>query len=91
MRLLAAVTLLVLGSPQGTLHFERHDVETWSSSLLEESDSATSTWSGVIPAGDVNGTNVFYYIHAIDSEGNESFFPPDGEANPASFRVNPDG
>jgi hypothetical protein len=70
--------------------YKRHDVETWSSSLLEESDAATSTWSGVIPGPDVNGSNVFYFIHAIDSAGNESFFPPDGEANPASFRVNPD-
>jgi len=71
--------------------YKRHDVESWSSSVMAESDSATSTWSGAIPGSDVNGSNIFYYIHAIDAAGNESFSPPDGEANPASFRVNPDG
>jgi len=71
--------------------YKRHDVETWSSSVLEVADSATSSWAGAIPGADVNGSTMFYYIHAIDSAGNEAFSPPDGEANPASFRVNPDG
>lgn len=71
--------------------YKRHDVESWSTSVLEVADSGTNSWAGSIPGADVNGTNIFYYIHAIDSAGNEAFSPPDGEARPESFRVNPDG
>lgn len=69
--------------------YKRSDAADWSNDLLEEGDD--DMWVGQIPGADVNGSNIFYYITAIDSSGNEGFFPVDGEANPIGFRVNPDG
>ena len=69
--------------------YKRSDAAEWSNALLEEGDD--EMWAGAIPGADVNGSNIFYYLTAIDGSGNEGFFPVDGEANPIGFRVNPDG
>jgi len=71
--------------------YKRSDAAEWTNALLEEADDDSGTWTGVIPGSDVNGSNIFYYITAIDSAGNAGFYPLDGEANPIGFRVNPDG
>jgi hypothetical protein len=71
--------------------YKRTDVGEWSSGLLEASSDEDDTWVGAIPGADVNGSNMVYYITAIDTSGNEGFSPVDGEANPYGFRVNPDG
>ena len=70
--------------------YKRSDAAEWSSALLDDSGDEAGTWTGAIPGADVNGSNIFYFLTAIDTSGNEGFFPVDGEANPESFRVNPD-
>lgn len=71
--------------------YKRPEVAEWKSNALEETDADSGGWGGVIPAADITGGNIVYYLQAIDTAGNENFAPVEGEGNPYGFRVNPDG
>ena len=89
--IVATVTDELSGIDTVAVVYKRSDAADWTTSSLTETDAEAGTWSGEIPGSEVNGSNIFYFLAAIDTSGNEGFYPRDGEANPVGFRVNPDG
>ena len=58
----------------------------WNTSKMYNSGSLENLWTGSIPEVE-NGTEVLYYIEAIDSEGQSNTYPTGAPGNSLSFIV----
>ena len=66
--------------------FKTETSQTWDSAPLSVGATA-GHYEGRIPGGKVTGGGMDYFIFAVDSSGNESTYPEEGEDDPFHFRV----
>lgn len=67
--------------------YKRADQVEWTSVSLSASGDL---WEGEIPATDVTGSGMDYYLEAVDSAGNGKTYPVNGEADALYFRISAD-
>lgn len=67
--------------------YKRADQVEWTSVSLS---AAGDLWQGDIPATDVTGSGMNYYLEAVDSAGNGKAYPINGEADALYFRISAD-
>ena len=66
--------------------YQRYDQVDWTRVDMA-GDAEGLNWSGSIPGDAVVGSGMRYVLEATDKVGNVSAYPPDGESDPLSFRV----
>jgi hypothetical protein len=70
--------------------YKRADQVEWTSVPLEASEASGDLWLGEIPAADVTGSGMNYYLEAVDFVGNGKAYPVNGEADALYFRISAD-
>lgn len=85
--LTATVTDAASGVQSVSGFYKRADQVQWTSVSLEASGDL---WQGAIPAADVTGSGMNYYLEAVDSAGNIKAYPINGAADALYFRISAD-
>ena len=70
-----------------SVFYKRADVVEWSELVL---DPSGDVWEKAIPAANVTGSGMNYYLEATDAVGNLANLPVNGQADAYYFRISAD-